>query len=47
MLSEAADWIKANPRAKQPWDQRGFEFPGGVQPESEGETSLPAVRQCS
>ena len=31
MLSEAADWIKANPRAKQPWDQRGFEFPGGVQ----------------
>ena len=26
-------WIKANPRAKQPWDKKGFEWPG-VHPDS-------------
>ncbi|MGB0646300.1 MAG: 3-hydroxyacyl-CoA dehydrogenase NAD-binding domain-containing protein, partial [Bradymonadia bacterium] len=40
MLAEASDWIKANPRAKQPWDQRGFEFPGGVQPETDAGRNL-------
>lgn len=32
---EAANaWIAANPKAKQPWDRRGFEYPGGVQPKT-------------
>lgn len=30
--AQAAAWIAANPKARQPWDQRGFRFPGGVQP---------------
>lgn len=29
----ALAWIAANPRAKQPWDKRGFRWPG-VQPDS-------------
>ena len=40
LLSTAADWIAANPRAKQPWDQRGFAFPGGVQPKTEAGRQL-------
>ena len=28
----AAEWITANPVAKQPWDKAGFIYPGGVQP---------------
>lgn len=40
MLSTAAAWIHANPRAKQPWDQRGFLYPGGVQPDSEAGRQL-------
>ncbi len=29
MLAKAKAWIQANPKAIQPWDQRGFEYPGG------------------
>ena len=29
MHAKAKAWIKANPDAKQPWDQEGFELPGG------------------
>ncbi|MGK0360285.1 MAG: 3-hydroxyacyl-CoA dehydrogenase/enoyl-CoA hydratase/3-hydroxybutyryl-CoA epimerase, partial [Bradymonadia bacterium] len=32
-LAAAHAWIKANPRAKQPWDTKGFEWPG-VDPNS-------------
>jgi 3-hydroxyacyl-CoA dehydrogenase/enoyl-CoA hydratase/3-hydroxybutyryl-CoA epimerase len=29
MHAKAKAWIKANPEAKQPWDQDGFKIPGG------------------
>jgi 3-hydroxyacyl-CoA dehydrogenase/enoyl-CoA hydratase/3-hydroxybutyryl-CoA epimerase len=29
LLDAAADWLRQNPQAKQPWDGRGFEVPGG------------------
>jgi 3-hydroxyacyl-CoA dehydrogenase/enoyl-CoA hydratase/3-hydroxybutyryl-CoA epimerase len=34
VLAQARDWILANPGAKQPWDKRGFTYPGGIQPGS-------------
>jgi len=34
VIASASSWILANPRAKQPWDGRGFSFPGGVQPQT-------------
>ncbi len=30
----AVAWIQAHPRAKQPWDVKGFVYPGGVQPDT-------------
>ncbi len=29
LLSKSYAWILANPKAQQPWDQRGFKIPGG------------------
>lgn len=29
-VQKCKDWIKANPNAKAPWDEKGFRFPGGV-----------------
>lgn len=29
MLAQAREWIIANPKAKQPWDEKGFKLPGG------------------
>jgi len=29
MLQKAKEWIKANPKAQQPWDKKGFKIPGG------------------
>ncbi|MEC5209242.1 3-hydroxyacyl-CoA dehydrogenase/enoyl-CoA hydratase/3-hydroxybutyryl-CoA epimerase [Psychrobacter sp. PL15] len=29
MLQKAKEWIKANPKAQQPWDKKGFRIPGG------------------
>lgn len=29
MLERARAWIKANPKAQQPWDKPGFKIPGG------------------
>ena len=29
LLQKARDWIQANPRSQQPWDQKGFKIPGG------------------
>lgn len=29
LLDKARAWIKANPRAKQPWDEAGYKMPGG------------------
>lgn len=28
-LAKAKEWVKANPKAVQPWDKKGFKFPGG------------------
>ena len=29
MIAKAKVWIKANPKATNPWDDKGFKFPGG------------------
>lgn len=29
LIANAKAWIKANPKAQQPWDVRGFKIPGG------------------
>lgn len=38
MLDKARAWIKANPKAKQPWDEKGYKIPGGT-------PSMPAFAQ--
>ena len=38
LIAKAKAWIAANPRAKQPWDQPKFRFPGG-------DSRSPAVAQ--
>ncbi len=30
MLCKARAWIKANPGARQPWDEKGYKIPGGT-----------------
>jgi 3-hydroxyacyl-CoA dehydrogenase/enoyl-CoA hydratase/3-hydroxybutyryl-CoA epimerase len=30
LVKTAKDWVKANPKAKAPWDQDGFRLPGGA-----------------
>src|SRR5215475_7905299 len=30
LIKTAKDWVKANPKAKAPWDQDGFKLPGGL-----------------
>ena len=29
MMAKAKAWVKATPKAAQPWDQKGFKYPGG------------------
>jgi len=29
LVAKAKTWVKANPKATQPWDVKGFKFPGG------------------
>ncbi len=29
VVAKAKEWVKANPKAVQPWDKKGFKFPGG------------------
>lgn len=29
VVAKAKEWVKANPKAAQPWDKKGFKFPGG------------------
>ncbi len=38
MLDKARQWIKANPKARQPWDEKGYKIPGGT-------PSVPAFAQ--
>ncbi|MGM0574366.1 MAG: 3-hydroxyacyl-CoA dehydrogenase NAD-binding domain-containing protein [Myxococcota bacterium] len=40
-VTEAAiAWIDAHPDAKQPWDSKGFRYPGGVQPGTPDATNV-------
>jgi 3-hydroxyacyl-CoA dehydrogenase / enoyl-CoA hydratase / 3-hydroxybutyryl-CoA epimerase len=38
MIAKAKEWIKANPTAKAPWDDKGYKIPGGT-------PSSPAIAQ--
>ena len=29
IVAKAKEWVKANPKVAQPWDKKGFKFPGG------------------
>ncbi|WDI31333.1 3-hydroxyacyl-CoA dehydrogenase NAD-binding domain-containing protein [Hyphococcus flavus] len=29
VVAKAKEWVKANPKVTQPWDKKGFKFPGG------------------
>ncbi|MBE8424876.1 3-hydroxyacyl-CoA dehydrogenase, partial [Leptospira borgpetersenii serovar Balcanica] len=29
LINKAKEWINNNPKASQPWDERGFKIPGG------------------
>ena len=29
VVAKAIEWVKANPKTAQPWDKKGFKFPGG------------------
>jgi 3-hydroxyacyl-CoA dehydrogenase/enoyl-CoA hydratase/3-hydroxybutyryl-CoA epimerase len=29
IVAKAKDWVKANPKVRQPWDEKKFRFPGG------------------
>lgn len=42
MLEKAREWIKANPNAKQPWDQHGYKMPGGDPKNPKMAMNLPA-----
>jgi 3-hydroxyacyl-CoA dehydrogenase/enoyl-CoA hydratase/3-hydroxybutyryl-CoA epimerase len=42
MLEKAREWIKANPNAKQPWDERGYKMPGGDPKNPKMAMNLPA-----
>tara|TARA_R110000850_G_scaffold913_8_gene5511 strand:+ start:5590 stop:7824 length:2235 start_codon:yes stop_codon:yes gene_type:complete len=35
-VAKAKAWVKANPKAKAPWDEKGFKVPGGVPHKSPG-----------
>ena len=34
LFNAAKAWIAENPKATQPWDVRGFKYPGGMQPDT-------------
>lgn len=40
LVDRAKAWLKANPEAKAPWDQKGFRFPGGVPNQHPGATQI-------
>ncbi|MFP1682918.1 3-hydroxyacyl-CoA dehydrogenase NAD-binding domain-containing protein [Alloalcanivorax sp. C16-1] len=42
MLAKAREWIKANPKAKQPWDEKGYKIPGGTPSTPAFAQNLPA-----
>lgn len=42
MLAKAREWIQANPKAQQPWDQKGYKIPGGDPKNPKFAMNLPA-----
>ncbi|GAB2665034.1 3-hydroxyacyl-CoA dehydrogenase NAD-binding domain-containing protein [Saccharopolyspora gloriosae] len=42
LLNRAKEWIKANPQAVQPWDQKGYKIPGGTPSNPKFAANLPA-----
>lgn len=42
LLPRAKEWIKANPEAVQPWDQKGHKIPGGTPSNPSFAANLPA-----
>ena len=40
LVDRAKAWIKANPKAKAPWDEKGYKFPGGVPNKAPGATQI-------
>ena len=42
MMAKAREWIKANPKAQQPWDQKGYKIPGGDPKNPKFAVNLPA-----
>lgn len=43
LISKAKEWIKANPKAKNPWDERGYKIPGGNPHNPKVASMLPIV----
>ncbi|PHR64957.1 3-hydroxyacyl-CoA dehydrogenase NAD-binding domain-containing protein [Alcanivorax sp.] len=42
MMAKAREWIKAKPKAMQPWDQKGYKIPGGDPKNPKFAVNLPA-----
>src|SRR5262249_57098337 len=43
LVKAAKDWVKANPKAKAPWDMDGFRLPGGPVYSKAGMMTSPAA----
>jgi len=43
LIKSAKDWVKANPKAKAPWDMDGFRLPGGPVYSKAGMMTFPAA----
>ncbi|MAK62925.1 MAG: 3-hydroxyacyl-CoA dehydrogenase [Ponticaulis sp.] len=43
LVSTTKEWVKANPNAKAPWDEKGFRFPGGVPNQKPDATQISMV----
>jgi 3-hydroxyacyl-CoA dehydrogenase/enoyl-CoA hydratase/3-hydroxybutyryl-CoA epimerase len=43
LVKAAKDWVKANPKAKAPWDMDGFRLPGGQVYSKAGMMTFPAA----
>ncbi|GAB3277174.1 3-hydroxyacyl-CoA dehydrogenase NAD-binding domain-containing protein [Parasphingorhabdus pacifica] len=42
LITNAKEWIKANPDATQPWDRKGYKIPGGAPDNPKFAANLPA-----
>ncbi|MBL7499391.1 enoyl-CoA hydratase/isomerase family protein [Frankia sp. CNm7] len=43
LLPAAKEWIRANPRPRQPWDEVGYSIPGGSPADASFGTTVPAL----